>query len=146
MSTVPTDLLGSDAVIGQPVLLSAATITGDEVRTLKGEKLGAIQDLMLDPQSGAVRYVVLSVGGFLSMGDRSFAIPWSALKFDGPNRGFTLDVDVERLNAAPGFDKGEWPVWSDAAWSALGNTYYRTAQFGSTPLPIAERSATENLA
>lgn len=110
---------------GQPTLLSADTITGDEVCNLRDEKLGTIQDIMLDMQSGKIRYAVLSSGGFLGMGDRLFAIPWSALKIDSAHKRFTLDVDMERLKNAPGFDKDNWPNWSDSTWSASVDSYYQ---------------------
>lgn len=123
MSRAAADLSRGD--IGQPTLLSAGTIEGDDVCNLKDEKLGTIQDIMLDVQSGNIRYAVLSSGGFLGMGDRLFAIPWSALKIDSENKRFTLDVDMERLKAAPGFDKDNWPNWSDATWSAGVDSYYQ---------------------
>lgn len=119
--------------IGQPPLLSSSTVTGGEVSNLKDEKLGTIQDLMLDTQNGKIRYAVLSSGGFLGMGDRLFAIPWSALQLDSEHKRFTLDVDIERLKAAPGFDKDEWPSWSDPTWSDSVESYYRAAQPGTTP-------------
>jgi hypothetical protein len=121
------------AAIDQPTLLSAGTVTGDDVCNLKDEKLGTIEDLMLDMQSGKIRYAVLSSGGFLGMGDRLFAIPWSALTLDGPNKRFTLDLDIERLKDAPGFDKDQWPSWSDPTWSASVDSYYRATHPGTTP-------------
>lgn len=107
-------------------MLSATTITGDDVCNLKDEKLGTIQDIMLDIPSGTIRYAVLSSGGFLGMGDRLFAVPWSALKLDGEHKRFTLDVDVERLKAAPGFNKDEWPDMADSKWSSSIDSYYAT--------------------
>jgi sporulation protein YlmC with PRC-barrel domain len=109
-------------------LLSASTITGDEVCNLKDEKLGSIQDLMLDTQTGKVRYAVLSSGGFLGMGDRLFAVPWSAFKVDTENKRFILDVNVERLKAAPGFDKDEWPNMADDSWNSSVESYYSKQQ------------------
>lgn len=105
-------------------LLSAGTITGDKVNNLQDEKLGTIQDIMLDMNDGKVRYVVLSAGGFLGMGDRLFAIPWSALKQDQHNHCFTLDVDLDRMKNAPGFDKEEWPNMADRAWASSVDSYY----------------------
>jgi hypothetical protein len=116
----------------QPTLLSADTITGDDVVNLKDEKLGTIEDIMLDTHEGKIRYAVLSCGGFLGMGDRLFAIPWSALTLDASNKRFTLDVDQERLKNAPGFDKDNWPSWSDPAWSASVDSYYRATGTGTT--------------
>ena len=107
-------------------MLSAATITGDDVCNLKDEKLGTIQDIMLDIPSGTIRYAVLSSCVCLGMCDRLFAVPWSALKLDGEHKRFTLDVDVERLKAAPGFNKDEWPNMADSKWSSSIDSYYAT--------------------
>lgn len=105
-------------------LLSAGSITGDEVRNLQDEKLGKIHEIMLDVNDGSIRYAVLSSGGFLSMGDSLFAVPWQALKLDAENKCFLLDVDVDRLNDAPGFDKDHWPNMADSSWSSTIDSYY----------------------
>lgn len=105
-------------------LLSASTITGDEVCNMQDEKLGKIQDLMLDMTEGKIRYAVLASGGFLGMGDRLFAVPWKALKLDKENHRFMLDVDVERLKNAPGFDKDQWPNMADANWNSIVESFY----------------------
>lgn len=105
-------------------LLSAATVTGNEVCNLQDEKLGKIQDIMLDLAEGKIRYAVLSSGGFLGMGDRLFAVPWKALKLDRENHRFLLNVDIERLKNAPGFDKDQWPNMADSTWSSTIESYY----------------------
>ncbi|MDI5919855.1 PRC-barrel domain-containing protein [Halomonas sp. LR5S13] len=105
-------------------LLSASTITGDNVCNMQDEELGKIQDLMLDVAEGRIRYAVLASGGFLGMGDRLFAIPWKALKHDKVNNRFMLDVDVERLKNAPGFEKHQWPNMADATWSSTIESFY----------------------
>ncbi len=105
-------------------LLSAATITGDEVCNMQNEKLGKIQDVMLDITEGKIRYAVLASGGFLGMGDHLFAVPWKALKQNKENKCFMLDVDVERLKNAPGFDKDHWPNMADPTWNSTVESYY----------------------
>jgi sporulation protein YlmC with PRC-barrel domain len=105
-------------------LLSATTITGDEVCNMQNEKLGRIQDVMLDIAEGRIRYAVLASGGFLGLGDRLFAVPWKALKQDKENKRFMLDVDIERLKKAPGFDKDQWPNMADATWNSTVESYY----------------------
>lgn len=106
------------------VLLSASTITGDDVCNLQEDKLGKIQDLVLDIAEGKIRYAVLSSGGFLGMGDRLFAVPWKALMLDKEHKRFKLDINAERLKKAPGFDKDEWPDMTDSAWHSSVNSYY----------------------
>ncbi|MEX0706867.1 MAG: PRC-barrel domain-containing protein [Woeseia sp.] len=105
-------------------LLSADTITGDEVCNMQDDELGTIQDLMVDINDGKIRYAVLASGGFLGMGGRLFAVPWKALKQDKENNRFMLDVDIERLKNAPGFDKDDWPNMADATWNSTVESYY----------------------
>lgn len=105
-------------------LLSADTITGDEVCNMQDKKLGKIQDIMIDITEGKIRYAVLASGGFLGMGDRLFAVPWKALKLDRENKRFILDVDIERLKSAPGFDKDEWPNMADTTWNSTVESFY----------------------
>jgi sporulation protein YlmC with PRC-barrel domain len=115
-----------DAAATRPVVLSAGTLSGNEVCNKKDESLGTVQDIMLDTDSGRIRYAVMSAGGFLGMGDRLFAVPWSALKLDTQNKRFILDVDAERVKAAPGFDKDHWPDMADEAWATDLHAYYGT--------------------
>lgn len=105
-------------------LLSGSTITGDDVCNMQNEKLGEIQDIMLDMTEGKIRYAVLSAGGFLGIGERLFAVPWKALTLDKENKRFLLDVDAERLKNAPGFDKDQWPNMADASWNSSIESYY----------------------
>jgi sporulation protein YlmC with PRC-barrel domain len=109
---------------GNPVLLSASTLAGDDVYNRTEDKIGRIHDIMLDMASGRIRYAVMSSGGFLGMGDRLFAIPWSALTLDADQHRFLLDVSAEKLRQAPGFDKDHWPDMADAAWAGKVESYF----------------------
>ena len=93
------------------------------------EDLGDIKEIMLDMNSGRVSYAVLSFGGFLGMGDKLFAVPWNALKLDTVNKRFVLNVDKERLESAPGFDKDNWPNMSDQTWAQSIHAYYGTKPY-----------------
>jgi sporulation protein YlmC with PRC-barrel domain len=109
-----------------PMLLSASTISGDDVYNPQGDKLGSIKDLMMDIHSGRVCYAVLSFGGFLSLGEKLFAVPWSALAVDTENKRLLLDTNEERLKEAPGFDKDNWPNMADPSWEKSIHSYYGT--------------------
>lgn len=109
---------------GMPSVLAADTLTGDKVVNRQKEDLGTIQHLMIDLQKGRVAYAVLSFGGFLGMGDKLFAIPWSALTVDTVERQFVLNVGKDLLERAPGFDKDNWPDMADRTWGTDVSTYY----------------------
>jgi len=112
-----------------PQVMAADTLEGDSVVNRQGEKLGEIRDIMIDVPSGRVGYAVLSVGGFLGMGDKLFAIPWNALTLDADNEQFILDVPKERLDSAPGFDKDHWPSMADQCWGTEIHSYYGTQPY-----------------
>lgn len=97
-------------------VLSGTSIIGDDVKNAQGENLGDIKDLMIDLDSGRIEYAVLSFGGFLGMGDKYFAVPWSALSVDQEDKCMILNLDKETLESAPGFDKDEWPNFADASF------------------------------
>ena len=107
-------------------VLSASTLDDDDIYNLKGQKLGSIKEIMLDINTGRVCYVVLSFGGFLSMGEKLFAVPWSALTVDTENKRLLLDTNEERLKEAPGFDKDNWPNMADPSWAKSIHSYYGT--------------------
>lgn len=107
-----------------PQVMAARTLEGDRVLNRHGEDLGEIQDIMLDVPGGRIAYAVLSFGGFLGIGDKLFAIPWSALTLDADRRCFVLDIVKEQLQDAPGFDKHHWPSMADPVWAAEVHSFY----------------------
>jgi sporulation protein YlmC with PRC-barrel domain len=116
---------GPDARKGPgPELMGAHTLVGNDVYNVQGQDIGDIKEIMLDMHSGRVSYAVLSFEPFLSMGEKLFAVPWSALKLDTENKRFTLDVEKDRLKGAPGFDKSHWPNMADQSWQHEIHAYY----------------------
>jgi len=109
-----------------PALMGADTLIGDSVVNGADEDLGDIKEIMLDMQTGQVAYAVLSFGGFMGMGDKLFAVPWQALHLDTINKRFVLDIDKQRLQNAPGFDKDAWPDMADAQWAQHIHSFYGT--------------------
>jgi len=108
-----------------PELMTASTLSGDEVLNRAGDKLGKIDEIMLDVRSGRIAYAVMASGKFLGLGGKLFAIPWSALELDANRHCFVMDASKERFDKAPGFDKDHWPSYaSDAQWHHDVHTYY----------------------
>jgi len=108
-------------------VLSTSSLTGTHVVNLAGDDLGKITDFMIDTDSGEIVYAVLSFGGFLGMGDKLFAIPVEAMRLDTENERFMIDLDKERLEHAPGFDKNHWPRTADHSFEQEVYTYYGVA-------------------
>lgn len=89
--------------------LTASSIIGDKVHNHLDEDLGEIKEIMLDVNKGSIEYVVLEYGGFLGMGSKFFAIPYSSLEIDTKEHAYILRQSKDVLEQAPGFDKDHWP-------------------------------------
>jgi len=112
-----------------PRIMAADTLEGDNVKNASGENLGTIDHIMIDVPSGRVAYAVLSFGGFLGMGDKLFAVPWSALRLDTVQKCFILNESKDYLKNAPGFDKDDWPTFADEKWARDLHTYYKSSPY-----------------
>jgi len=89
--------------------LTATSIIGDTVENMAGEKLGTIDNLMINLNTGEVDYVVLEFGEIFGVGGKLFAIPFSEFKHKRDEKVFIIDRDKEYLKNSPGFDKNHWP-------------------------------------
>jgi len=78
----------------------------------------------------------------MGMGNKLFAIPWKAFEFAKPEHTLLeiaepgdllmLNVDKEKLKAAPGFDQdAKWPDFADRTWETAFTTTTATPPTGS---------------
>ena len=89
--------------------LTASSIIGDKVYNDKDEHMGKIEDIMIEITTGKIEYVVIEFGGFLTIGEKYFAIPFNLLKVDPEKKAFRFNHSREVLEKAPGFDLNHWP-------------------------------------
>lgn len=71
--------------------MSAEAVIGKTVRNAANETVGKISDVYLDA-SGAVKLVVVSVGGFLGVGSKDVGVPWADLKFGRDDNAITVQT------------------------------------------------------
>lgn len=112
LHTSTRDIVRADEVIGVKVINNSK------------EDLGKIHQIVLDKTSGQVKYLVLESGSFLGMGGKFFALPWNSIHYNPDEEAFILNVSKEQLKNAPGFDKNNWPEFSDDRWGKTINDYY----------------------
>src|SRR5579859_1195615 len=102
----------------------ASDLIGMTVNNNQNEKMGKVEDLAVDVESGRVVQVILSTGGFLGIGDTLTAVPPEALHRDVTNKFLNLDADKEKLKGAPKFEMSNWAEYSDSNHLAEVYTYY----------------------
>lgn len=97
----------------------ASEVIGMNVRGVNGEdNIGSINDLVLG-EDGRVKYVAVSFGGFLGMGDKLFAVPFEAIdwvKTDDDHYA-RIDVTEETLKQRQGFNQDHWPTEADRSFA-----------------------------
>ena len=86
--------------------MQAGDLIGAEVTTIDDEDIGAVEDLVID-SDGQIVAIVVSVGGFLGMGEKNVAIGWDRVTKTGNAEEQELRVTVSRadLSSAPMFKK-----------------------------------------
>jgi hypothetical protein len=105
-------------------LIPADKVTGTAVYNRQGEKLGSVYDVMLNKTTGQVAYAIMSFGGFLGMGESYHPLPWRALRYDTRQDGYIVDIDRQRLEAAPNYTASAEPDWSDRGYGQSIDRYY----------------------
>ncbi len=107
MNYVEQDSYGMYAASGSsgpgPRLMGADTLMGNDVYNRQDEDLGDIKEIMLDVPAGRISYAVLSFGGVLGMGEKLFAVPWSALTLDTEKKALHLGCDQRKLGQSARF-------------------------------------------
>jgi sporulation protein YlmC with PRC-barrel domain len=125
-----------------PRVSLTSDLIGMKVVSTQGDSLGKIEDVVVHP-GGDTAYAVLSFGGWLGMGDKLFAMPWSVLRSverddakPGSERSLVLPLDKDKLKQAPGFDKKNWPAMANADWTKDIDTFYKGGGNPNTRQPI----------
>jgi sporulation protein YlmC with PRC-barrel domain len=93
-------------------LIAADKVEGTDVYNMQGEKLGVVDDIMIDKVSGKAIYAIMSFGGFLGIGEKYYPLPWSALKYDEARGGYIVNLDKKKLENAPSYDLDEDFLWT----------------------------------
>jgi sporulation protein YlmC with PRC-barrel domain len=123
-----------------PNLNRASKVLGTGVVDSKGDKVGDIKDIVLDRSTGQVAYAVVSFGGTFGVGDKYFAVPWTALKA-GQNERYVLDVNKDQLKQAQGFDKDKWPDMASEQWNRSNSRAFNQAPYWEPRSTAAARNA-----
>ena len=94
--------------------VKASDVLGMTVKNYQDKKLGKVEELAVDVESGRIVQVIVSTGGFLGIGDSLTAVPPGALHHDVAKKVLHLDADAEKLKAAPRFENSQWAEHSDS--------------------------------
>ncbi|CAN5265516.1 hypothetical protein BH10PSE7_BH10PSE7_38250 [soil metagenome] len=109
------------AIPGKPITMTdmdpakatlASTWIGSSVFSAANENVGDINDIVLS-SDGAVKAVIIGVGGFLGMGEKDVAVPLdqiTASKDENGNVKLMINATRADLDATPAFDRTHFTV------------------------------------
>lgn len=90
-------------------IIKAEEVMDAPVHNLQDQKLGVIQNVALDPNTGQIAYVTLATGGFLGLGEKLIAIPWQDLRRTPDGELYVLDISREALERMKGIEAKDQP-------------------------------------
>lgn len=81
--------------------ICASKVIGTNVKDPRGQKIGEVEDVVLDKQSNSILFAVVGFGGFLGMAEKYHPIPWASLTYDEEEKAYIVEYTKEQLQAAP---------------------------------------------
>src|SRR5947209_14092331 len=96
-------------------------VTEASVKDSQGDNLGRIKDVILDPLSGKITFVVIQLSGEVGPKGAYAPVPWPLLHPSGnvgmdEPKTFVLNVDRNQFASAQKFCLKDWPDTNEAAW------------------------------
>ncbi|MCO5073747.1 MAG: PRC-barrel domain-containing protein [Rhizobiaceae bacterium] len=92
---------------GHTRAIPASKVIDTAVYNTAGEKIGSIEDVMLDKTSNGIMFAVIGFGGFLGIGEKYHALPWSVLDYSPETGGYVVPFSADQLKAAPAYSIDE---------------------------------------
>jgi sporulation protein YlmC with PRC-barrel domain len=89
---------------GHTRAILASKVKGTSVYNSDGDKIGHVEDVVLDKLSNNIIFAVLGFGGILGVGEKYHPIPWSVLDYDQNKGGYVVRMSKEELEQSPAYD------------------------------------------
>jgi uncharacterized protein YrrD len=86
---------------GHTTAIRARKVIGTPVKNTAGERIGEVEDLVLDKTSDKILFAVVGLGGFLGINEKYHPLPWVSLHFDETEGSYVVPFTKEQLLAAP---------------------------------------------
>ena len=111
---------------GHTAAIRASKVIGTSVYNGAGEKIGKVEDVVLDKLSNNIMFAVVGFGGFLGMNEKFHPVPWSALDYVESEDSYVVPFTKDELKSAPA-DSLDKLTRADgaAAYSQSANAYYK---------------------
>jgi hypothetical protein len=116
-------------VSGHTRAIRAKQVLGTNVNDPAGNKIGTIEDVILDKQSNSILFAVVGFGGFLGMAEKYHPIPWAGMDFDPEQGAYVVSYTKDQLKAAPSGSIDELTRDDGMQFRNKAYDYYKTPRY-----------------
>ena len=97
-------------------MMSASELKGKSVLNIQEEKLGTLEDLMIDCETGQLSFAVMA-----GEGNRIYTLPWNAVAVDPVKKCLVIDLQRQALESMQGISRDQWSGTIPAEWKGHGH-------------------------
>lgn len=108
---------------GHTSAILASKVKGTPVYNDAGDKIGTVEDVVLDKLSNRIMFAALGFGGVLGVGQKYYPVPWSMLDYDEDKGGYIVPLDREKIEGAPAYELKDLTK-HDGSLGAIRETTY----------------------
>lgn len=89
---------------GHTKAILASKVKGTAVYNTTGDKIGHVEDIVLDKKSNQIMFAALGFGGVLGIGEKYAPVPWSVLDYQPDKGGYVVPLSTDMIKKAPVYD------------------------------------------
>jgi sporulation protein YlmC with PRC-barrel domain len=108
---------------GHTTAILASKVKGTSVYNNAGEKIGTVEDVVLDKLSNQIMFAALGFGGVMGIGEKYYPVPWSMLDYSEDRGGYVVPLDKARIENAPAYDLKDLTKHDGSLGSIREKTY-----------------------
>ena len=88
---------------GHTKAILASKVQGTNIYNTNGDKIGQVEDIVLDKESDRILFAALGFGGVLGMGEKYYPVPWSILDYSPDKGGYVIPLSQDVIKKAPAY-------------------------------------------
>lgn len=116
---------------GHTTAIRAKTVIGTSVKDSSGDKIGKVEDIVLDKTTNNIMFAVVGFGGVLGVGEKFHPLPWNALDYDESDNAYVVNYSKDQLKTAPAGTIDELTRGDGSGFRDRTYDYYKSPRYWS---------------
>jgi len=108
---------------GHTSAILASKVKGTAVYNNSGDRIGTVEDVVLDKQSNQIMFAALGFGGVLGLGEKYYPVPWSMLNYNEDKGGYVVPLNKDSIRDAPSYSLTDLTKHDGSLGSVRERTY-----------------------